>query len=76
MLRTAIADGGITFVTEKTAQAHLASGALVSILEDFLPSLPEFHLFFPHRRNMAPKLRALIDHIRHVSRGEARYPTR
>ncbi len=34
------------------------------LLEDFLPSLPGFHLFYPQRSNMAPKLRALVEHVR------------
>lgn len=64
MLRAALAGGGITFATEETFRPHIESGALVSLLEDYLPPFPGFYLYFPNRRNMAPKLRALIDHIR------------
>lgn len=64
MLRSALAGAGITFATEQTFRPFIESGRLVSILEDYLPLFPGFYLYFPQRRNMAPKLRALIDHVR------------
>lgn len=64
MLRSAVAGAGITFATEETFRPHIESGALVSLLEEFLPPFPGFFLYFPNRRNMAPKLRALIDHVK------------
>ncbi|RVD40899.1 LysR family transcriptional regulator [Mesorhizobium sp. M4A.F.Ca.ET.020.02.1.1] len=63
MLRSALAGAGITFATEETFRPYVESGALVSLLEQYLPSFPGFFLYFPNRRNMAPKLRALVDHI-------------
>lgn len=69
MLRCALAGGGITFATEETFRPHLESGALVSLLEDYLPPFPGFYLYFPSRRNMPPKLRALIDHVRTSNTG-------
>lgn len=64
MLRSALAGAGITFATEETFRPYIESGQLVSILEDYLPPFPGFYLYFPQRRNMAPKLRALIEHVR------------
>ncbi len=64
MLRCALAGGGITFATEETFRPHIESGALVSLLEDYLPPFPGFYLYFPSRRNMPPKLRALIAHLK------------
>jgi DNA-binding transcriptional LysR family regulator len=64
MLRTALAGGGITFALEENFRPHLESGELVPLLEDFLPPFPGFFLYFPQNRNMAPKLRALINHVR------------
>ena len=63
MLRAALAGAGITFATEQTFRPYIEDGRLVPLLEDFLPPFPGFFLYFPQRRNMAPKLRALIDHI-------------
>jgi DNA-binding transcriptional LysR family regulator len=64
MLRLALSDGGITFAPRDCMRPHLENGALVPLLEDFLPPFAGFYLYFPQRQNMAPKLRALIDHLR------------
>ncbi|PRA52774.1 LysR family transcriptional regulator [Brucella pituitosa] len=64
MLRTALAGGGITFAPEETFRPFVETGQLVPLLKEFLPPFPGFFLYFPQRRNMAPKLRALIGYIR------------
>ena len=64
MLRLALAGGGITFAPEETFRPYIENGQLVSMLDDFLPHFPGFNLYFPQRRNIAPKLRALIEHVR------------
>ncbi|MBY3178900.1 LysR family transcriptional regulator [Rhizobium leguminosarum] len=64
MVRTALAGGGITFALEETFRSFIDRGELITALDDYLPPFPGFFLYFPNRRNMAPKLRALIDHVR------------
>jgi DNA-binding transcriptional LysR family regulator len=64
MLRLALAGGGITFATEETFRPYIETGELMPLLEAFLPSFPGFFLYYPQRRNVPPKLRALIDHVR------------
>ncbi len=64
MLRTALAGGGITFAPEETFRPFVEIGELVPLLGDFLPPFPGFFLYFPQRRNMARKMRALIEHVR------------
>lgn len=64
MIRTACAGGGITFGMEETFAPYLASGELVPLLEEYSPPFAGFFLYFPNRRNLAPKLRALVDYIR------------
>ena len=64
MLRTAWAGGGLTFGVEETFRPYLDSGELVAILQEYCPPFPGFFLYFPERRNLAPKLRALVDHVR------------
>lgn len=65
MLRTACAGGGLTFGMEETFRPYLERGELVALLEAFCPPFPGFFLYFADRRNLAPKLRALIDHVRY-----------
>lgn len=64
MIRTGLAGAGITFGMEETFRPFIDSGAFTPLLQDFLPDFAGFHLFFPSRRNLSPKLRAMIDHIR------------
>nr|WP_272214518.1 LysR family transcriptional regulator [Marinicella sp. W31]MDC2880138.1 LysR family transcriptional regulator [Marinicella sp. W31] len=64
MLRTALAGGGITLALEENFRPYVESGELIPLLEGFLAPFPGFYLYFPQRRNMAPKMRALIDHVK------------
>lgn len=64
MVRLAVAGAGISFGMEDTFREPLSRGELVPVLEDFCPWFPGFYLYYPSRRNMAPKLRALVDHLR------------
>jgi DNA-binding transcriptional LysR family regulator len=63
MVRTALAGGGITIGMEETFRLYIASGQLVPVLTDHLPTFAGFYLYFPNRRNQPPKLRALVDHV-------------
>lgn len=67
MLRSALCGAGITFATRETFRPYVESGKLVWLLEDFLPPFPGFYLCYPQRRNVSPKLRSLIEHVRHYS---------
>ncbi|SEI67875.1 LysR family transcriptional regulator [Pseudomonas sp. NFR16] len=64
MVRTALAGGGITFGIEDTFRPYIERGELVTVLDDYLAPFPGFFLYYPNRHNLAPKLRALIDHVR------------
>jgi DNA-binding transcriptional LysR family regulator len=64
MVRLAISGAGITFGMEESFRQGLESGELVPVLEDFCPRFSGFYLYYPNRRNMAPKLRALVDHLK------------
>lgn len=64
MLRVALADGGITFGPWSCFETYFDTEALVPLLEEYLPPFPGFLLYYPQRQHIAPKLRALIDHVR------------
>ncbi len=64
MRRTALAGVGLTFGVEETFRPDLARGDLIALLEPWCPPFPGFHLYYPARRHLAPKLRALVDHVR------------
>jgi DNA-binding transcriptional LysR family regulator len=64
MIKLAVAGAGITFGMEESFRPAVARGELTTILESFCPRFAGFYLYYPNRRNLAPKLRALIDHLR------------
>jgi DNA-binding transcriptional LysR family regulator len=64
MIRMACAGAGLTFGMEESFRAYLTRGELVPMLEEFCPPFAGFYLYFPSRRNMPLKLRALLDHLR------------
>jgi len=64
MIKLAIAGAGITFGMEASFRPAIARGELMPILEDYCRSFAGFYLYYPSRRNVAPKLRALVEHLR------------
>lgn len=53
---------------EETFEPYIQRGELVPVLERFCMPFAGFFLYFPDRRNLAPKLRALVDHVRYSAR--------
>lgn len=64
MIRLALAGAGITFGMEDTFRASIETGALVPLLEDYSVPFAGFYLYYPNRRNLTPKLRALLDWVK------------
>ncbi|MCD2317598.1 LysR family transcriptional regulator [Sphingomonas sp. IC-11] len=64
MIRMACAGAGLTFGMAESFRSWIAKGELLSVLDDYCPAFPGFFLFYPSRRNLAPKLHALVDHVR------------
>ncbi|RTE91723.1 LysR family transcriptional regulator [Bradyrhizobium sp. LVM 105] len=63
MIKLAVAGAGITFGMEASFRPAIERGELAPILEDYCPFFAGFYLYYPSRRNVAPKLRALIEHV-------------
>lgn len=64
MIRLAREGAGITVGLEESFRPYLQSGELVAVLTDYCPPFRGFYLYYPNRGNMAPKLRALIEHVK------------
>lgn len=64
MLRAAIDGVGLAFSLEPQVSAHLASGALVRVLEDWCPPFAGYFLYYPSRRQQPAALSALIETLR------------
>jgi DNA-binding transcriptional LysR family regulator len=62
--RAALDGVGLVFLDDERAAPHLATGALVRVLEDWCPPFPGFYLYYPMQRQLPPALAALIDTLR------------
>jgi DNA-binding transcriptional LysR family regulator len=51
-------------MSDEQAPPHLASGALVRVLEQWCPPFPGFFLYYPSRRQHPAALTALIETLR------------
>src|SRR5262249_49349116 len=67
MLGAAIEGVGLAQVPEPIAAEPVKSGKLVHVLEPFAPMVPGVFLYYPGRRQILPKLRAFIDHVKRRS---------
>lgn len=63
MIRLACAGAGITFGMEDSFRPLIDRGLLVPLLEDYSPTFAGFYLYYPNRRNLTPRLRALLDMV-------------
>ncbi|MBT2144768.1 MULTISPECIES: LysR family transcriptional regulator [unclassified Rhodanobacter] len=63
-LGAAVRGVGLAHVPGPIAAKALATGDLVQVLEPYAPMAPGMFLYYPSRRQMLPKLRAFIDHVK------------
>ena len=65
LVDAAVAGNGLAFVVEDHIAAHVASGALVRVMEDWCPPFPGYHLYYPSRRQVRPAFAILIEALRY-----------
>jgi hypothetical protein len=80
MLGAAVEGLGLAQVPEPIAAGAVKAGKLVRVLGPFAPMAPGVFLCYPGHRQIMPKLRAFIDHVKsrssvanktHISPGDA-----
>ncbi|KAA0999348.1 LysR family transcriptional regulator [Paraburkholderia panacisoli] len=64
MLGAAVEGIGLAQLPEPMVAEGLRAGKLVHVLEPFAPVIPGVFLYYPSRRQIMPKLRAFIDHVK------------
>jgi DNA-binding transcriptional LysR family regulator len=70
-LRAALDGMGVVQLPEASVAAGIAEGKLVPLLSDWSPAWTGFFLFYPSRRHVPVKLRALVDFLRKESKQPA-----
>ena len=67
LLAVALEGVGLAQVLEPVAKAAVGEGRLRHLLTPFAPTTPGVFLYHSGRREVLPKLRAFIDHVKRVS---------
>lgn len=66
MLAAALDGVGVTFLPESLVAPHVQGGRLVSVMEDWCPSFPGLHAYYPSRRHSSRALGLVIDALRYA----------
>jgi DNA-binding transcriptional LysR family regulator len=69
LVDAAVEGVGVACVFEDMVSALVAEKRLVRVLDKYCPQIPGYFLYYPSRLNLAPKLKALVEFLKH---GEAR----
>jgi DNA-binding transcriptional LysR family regulator len=64
ILGAAVEGVGLAQLPAPIAAGAISAGRLVPVLEPFAPMAPGVFLYYPGRRQILPKLRAFIDHVK------------
>jgi DNA-binding transcriptional LysR family regulator len=64
-LHSALDGLGLAYIPEDQVTSHVQAGRLVRVLEDWCPSFPGYHLYYPSRRHFSPVLSVLVDVLRY-----------
>ncbi len=67
LLGAAIRGVGLAHVPSPLAKPAIAEGRLQAVLTPFAVTTPGVFLYYPGRRQVLPKLRAFIEHVKHQS---------
>lgn len=63
----AVKDGaGLMYVSEPLVREPLEKGELRTVLDDWAPLGPGFHIYYSSRRQLPAALRLFIDHVREL----------
>jgi DNA-binding transcriptional LysR family regulator len=64
MLAAALDGFGLAYIPEDVAEKHVAGGQLERVLEDWSPTFPGYHLYYPSRQS-SPAFALLVDSLRY-----------
>jgi len=65
IVRAVCAGFSLGFIMEDQAEPLLADGRLIRVLEDWCPSFPGYHLYYPSRRQPSAAFALLVEALRY-----------
>lgn len=65
MINASLHGHGIAYVPEDMVTAHLASGDLILLLDDWSPRFSGYHIYYPSRRQNLPAFKVIVDTLRY-----------
>jgi len=63
--KAALAGLGIGYLSEEHVADDIKAGRLIRVLEEWCPSFPGFHLYYPSRRQPSPAFTIFVDALRY-----------
>ncbi|ORM60031.1 LysR family transcriptional regulator [Pantoea rodasii] len=65
-LLVAVKEGhGLCFIPEDVIQADVDTGQLIKVLEDWSPTFPGYHLYYPSQRQLSAGFQLIVDCLRY-----------
>lgn len=65
ILQAALAGFGLAYLPEDMVHAHAAEGRLLRVLQDWCPTFPGYHVYYPSRRQSSRALSVVVDALRY-----------
>lgn len=65
MINAALSGAGLAFVPLELVQHHIDAGALVSVMQDWCPSFPGLHAYYPSRRASSRAMTVVVEALRY-----------
>ena len=65
ILHAALAGFGLGYVPEDMARPYIVKGQLQSVLQEWCPAFPGYHLYYPSRRQLSRAMAVVVDALRY-----------
>jgi len=65
ILKAALSGLGLAILPEEQVKPYIKSRQLVSVLSDWCPKFPGYHLYYPSRRQHSPAFKVVLEALRH-----------
>jgi DNA-binding transcriptional LysR family regulator len=65
ILDAALDGTGLAYLPADFVAEEVGRGNLLSVLEEYIPPLPGYHLYYPSRRQNSPAFKLMVESLRH-----------